>query len=27
VERALALEPQRLLLTHGGPHPRGELEL
>jgi hypothetical protein len=27
VERALALEPERLLLTHGGPRPRGELEL
>jgi glyoxylase-like metal-dependent hydrolase (beta-lactamase superfamily II) len=27
VERALALEPERLLLTHGGPRARGELEL
>jgi hypothetical protein len=27
VERALALEPERLLLTHGGPRARRELEL
>jgi glyoxylase-like metal-dependent hydrolase (beta-lactamase superfamily II) len=27
VERALALEPEQLLLTHGGPRGRGELEL
>lgn len=27
VRRALAHEPELLLLTHGGPRPRGELEL
>jgi glyoxylase-like metal-dependent hydrolase (beta-lactamase superfamily II) len=27
VRRALAREPERLLLTHGGPRPRAELEL
>jgi glyoxylase-like metal-dependent hydrolase (beta-lactamase superfamily II) len=27
VERALAKQPERLLLTHGGPRPRAELKL
>lgn len=27
VRRALAREPERLLLTHGGPRPRAELQL
>jgi glyoxylase-like metal-dependent hydrolase (beta-lactamase superfamily II) len=27
VRRALELGPERLLLTHGGPRPRSELQL
>jgi hypothetical protein len=27
VRRALDCEPERLLLTHGGPRPRAELQL